>query len=280
MVESRVPSFIVIGAAKAATTWIRHQLSERPDTFVPTAEPHYFSSAFERGPGWYARLFEDAPPGVAIGEKSADYLAHPAAAQRIAAMLPKVRLVAQLRNPVERAYSDYCMLLRRGTVRDDPEYYLDRTASDQPRFLEDGLYHRHLSRFLDHFPREQIEVLLYEDVRERPAEVVEIVCNHIGIAPRVVPEAVAARLNDSESPLLPLSLRRLLQPIKAAVQPFRGQPWFEAARSTLARPMHYPPLTDDLRRRLGDYYARDIEKLGPLIGRDLTPWLDRVACPQ
>src|SRR3546814_4805254 len=59
-----------------------------------------------------------------VGEKSADYLAHPEAARRIAQRLPEARLVVQLRNPIDRAYSDYCMFFRRGAVTPHPERYL------------------------------------------------------------------------------------------------------------------------------------------------------------
>ena len=54
MTEPRLPKFIVIGAAKAATTWIAHQLRQRPDVFMPGPEPHYFSRCYSRGDAWYA----------------------------------------------------------------------------------------------------------------------------------------------------------------------------------------------------------------------------------
>lgn len=280
MPPQQLPAFIVIGAAKAATTWIGHQLRQHPDVFMPTTEPHYFSTHHAKGLGWYLDWFRRASPGQIVGEKSADYLAHPQAARRIAALKPEMRLVAQLRNPVERAYSDYCMLLRRGMVSDDPARYLGSDEDETARFLNDGLYHRHLSRFFDHFPGEQIEVLLYEDVRDEPEAVVASVSRHIGIAPQVDPEAMAIRVNGSEAPLLPLALRRLLRPMKPVVAPWRGHAWFEAARATLARPMRYPPLTPALRRRLDDFYAADVANLGNLLGRDLTGWLARELCPQ
>src|SRR3546814_10427755 len=71
------------------------------------------------------------------------------------------------------------MLYRRGTVRGRPEDYLIRSTTPMPRFLDDGLYFEHLKRWLDYFPRRQIKVFLYEDVRERPAWVMEEVCAHI-----------------------------------------------------------------------------------------------------
>ncbi|WP_426170210.1 sulfotransferase [Sandarakinorhabdus sp. DWP1-3-1] len=275
----RLPDFLIIGAAKAATTWIVHQLQQHPDVFLPGPEPHYFSSAFDLGPDWYAAWFAAAGRGQLVGEKSADYLAHPEAPARIAAMLPDVKLVVQLRNPIERAYSDYCMFYRRGMVDKPPESYLRHDAT-LPRFLEDGLYHRHLARWLEVFPRDRIALILHEDIRAQPETVIAMVSRHLGIAPRIAEQEVVARVNDSQAPILPLALRTLLAPVKDRVAPLRDRAWFRAAHAAIARPPRYPPLTADLRRRLRDFYHDDVLRLGALLGRDVSPWLavdDRVA---
>ena len=117
--------FIVIGAIKAATTWLQAQLKQHPDVFVPDIEPHFFTRDHDRGWGWYRSLFPDAKrDGELWGEKTADYLAKPEAARRIAQEYPDAKLIVQLRNPIDRAYSDYKMLYRRGTVTGPPERYL------------------------------------------------------------------------------------------------------------------------------------------------------------
>lgn len=268
----RLPSFVVIGAAKAATTWIVHQLQQHPGVFVPGPEPHYFSSEYHRGDDWYRAWFADATPRQLVGEKSADYLAHSEAAGRMAKLLPDAQIVVQLRNPVERAYSDYCMLFRRGTVGPNPAEYL-RPGAERPRFVEDGLYHRHLQRYLDLFPREQFEILLHEDIRRTPEAVIEQVCRHIGVAPAIAPAEVAARVNDGEAPMLPLPMRRVLAPAKGLVAPLRQASWFKRLHASMARVPPYPPLNDGLRERLRDFYVRDVEQLGSLLGRDLSHWL-------
>jgi len=268
-----LPSFIVIGAVKAATTWIAHQLRQHPSLYLPGPEPHYFSTAYDRGLDWYRQCFAAAAPGEIIGEKSADYLAYPAAPERIAKLLPNIPLVVQLRNPVERAYSDYCMLFRRGTVTGDPRHYLERSHGEQPRFLEDGLYGRHLARYLDHFDRSQIKIIFHDDIRVNPEEVIGDVCRHIGVAVHVAPDELHARKNDSEAAMLPLPMRRLLRPVKKVVQPLRDHGWFRRMHAGLAQPVRYPPLSADLVHRLQNYYQEDVERLGTIIGRDLTPWL-------
>lgn len=273
MSDRRLPHFIVIGAAKAATTWIAHQLRTKEHVYMPGPEPHYFSREFYRGERWYHEQFSSARDARYIGEKSADYLASERAAARMAAMLPGVRLVAQLRNPVERAYSDYCMLFRRGQVSGDIARQLNPATTDAPRFLNDGLYARHLSRYLDHFPQEQLSIILYEDIKARPAEVLAQTCETLGIPQGNSTVPLNARVNDGKAALLPLALRKLPKPLKDLAAPLRGNPLFEAARSLIARPITYPPLTEDLRVRLEDFYHDDIVRLAQLVGRDLSAWL-------
>ncbi|EQB17988.1 MAG: hypothetical protein K0R64_1054 [Novosphingobium lindaniclasticum] len=267
------PRFIVIGAVKAATTWIQARLQDNPAIFMPRAEPHYFSSEFERGEDWYRTFFENRPQGVQmIGEKSADYLAHPLAAERIARVMPQARLVLQLRNPVDRAYSDYKMFYRRGTVNGEPEEYLRSLDNPFPRFLQDGLYARHLARWYDLFPREQILVYLYEDVTLQPQRIVQAVSEHIGVPPVFRPELAGERENSSRTAMLPLPLRKALAPLKETVRPLRGKPVFENVRALLAREIAYPPLAPSLREQLRDFYARDIETLEAICGLDLSRW--------
>ncbi|WOK36509.1 sulfotransferase [Sphingomonas sp. C3-2] len=270
---ARLPDFVIIGAIKAATTWVAHQLRQHPDLYLPGPEPHYFSTEYHRGPGWYGSLFAAAAPAQKIGEKSADYLSHPQAPARLAMKLPEARLIVLLRNPVDRAYSDYCMLFRRGTVTGDPERYLRTANPEDRRFLDNGLYGQHLARYLDHFPREQICTLLHEDVTRAPEQVIAAVSQHIGVPLTMAPAEMATRKNDSTTPILPLPVRRVARPFKQMVSEYRDRPWFRAIRDTIARPIRYPPLSDDLRARLTEYYLSDVENLGRLLGRDLTPWL-------
>lgn len=273
MTQRPLPQFLIIGAVKAATTWIADQLRARDDVFMPGPEPHYFSRDYDRGVSWYASLFADARSDQLIGEKSADYLADSEAPARAAALLPDAMLIAQLRNPVDRAYSDYCMLYRRGQVGGDVERYLD-TRSAVPRFLENGLYARHIARWRDHFPADRLKIILYDDIRADPERVLADVCGVLRLPPTIDAERVRRRSNDSEAPLVPLALRRLPQPIKNLVAPLRGNPAFEATRRIFARSVDYPRLSSDLRMRLNDYYADDVAQLGRILDRDLSAWSD------
>ena len=277
MVNSCLPDFVIIGATKSATTWLSQNLRSHRDVFMPSPELHYFSRFLDRGDDWYRAQFAGARAGQLIGEKSASYLPHPDAPQLLHRLLPRAKLLAQLRNPIERAYSDYCMHYRRGQVNRDIDRYLDARRTPIPRLLEDGFYHRHLTNFLRTFPLPRLKILLYDDIRERPREVFREVCGHLGIDDAVEPQAVEQRVKDKETPRVPPRARQLLAPFKAIVQPYRGTRAFVAAHSLIARRLRYPPLAPELRRRLQAYYAEDIARLGDLLGRDLSVWLAEAA---
>lgn len=268
-----LPQFILLGAVKAATTWLAFQLRHNPALYLPHVEPHFFSSQFSRGFVWYSQFFRDAGPAQRPGEKSSDYFAHPDAARRIADLLPDVPLIVQLRNPVDRAYSEYRMQYRHGRIEGPPEEYLMPSATALPPMLESGLYFQHLKRWLNHFPREQIKILLYDDVRERPVWVVEEVCAHIRV-PFHFTESRREREQAHEHAAHAQRLQKLLAPIRQAVRPLHGNRLFEAARSKLNRSTgHCPSLHPALRTHLEDFYAPEVERLGKLIRRDLSHWL-------
>lgn len=271
--EKRLPDFLVIGAAKSATTWVGDQLRDNPGIFMPKAEPHFFSTEFDRGIDSYESIFSSARKSQLIGEKSADYYAHPLAAKRISTLLPSARLVLQLRNPVERAYSHYKMLYRRGTIQGPPEQYLD-PDSGEPLFIDYGLYASHLRRWFDHFDASQFAIILYEDVCFRPRDTISKICCHIGARPHYS-EAIGSRtVNDGAAPLLPLTMRKFLAPLKPVAAPLRNSSSFQRIHRLVARETAYPPLLPELRLRLVDYFAKEVERLGSMIGRNLDHWLE------
>ncbi len=173
--------FLIIGATKSATTWLQKSLQTDPQVAMPDPELHYFSREFDRGDEWYLAQFPQNAANLVAGEKSNSYLESAEAADRIAKKLPKVKLLAQLRNPVERAYSDYCMMYRRGEIGRDVARYLDPGKPQNTRLISAGLYHRQLQAFYDRFPTDQILVTLFDAMRVRPEEQIIAVRNFLGL---------------------------------------------------------------------------------------------------
>ncbi len=156
------------------------------------------------------------------------------AADGIASKLPNVKLIAQLRNPVERAYSDYCMLYRRGEVSRDIERYLDPRSSWSARFVNLGFYGRQVQAYYDRFPPENLLVTFYEMIETSPEEQLTTVRAFLGLPATETARFIHAKVKDKTTPMLSPGLRRLLRPVKSVVAPFRKNPYFQKVHATLA----------------------------------------------
>jgi hypothetical protein len=188
------PDFVVVGASKCGTTTLFAGLRRHPGVFVPARkELHHFSAeelrAAAHGPGdanavagicateaEYAACFAAAGPGQISGDVSPSYFFFGACAERIAARLGGVRIIIMLRDPVEKAYSQYMHLVREGRETLDFERALaeeDRRTlagwSDMWRYRESGFFADRVARYLRLFGRERVHVILLEDLARDPA---------------------------------------------------------------------------------------------------------------
>jgi len=275
------PDFLIIGAAKSGTRWLADGLAQNPACFLADTEAHYFSTYFEReSAGWYAAHFAAARPDQLRGERSNSYMTNPLAAARIYAAAPDARLIAILRNPIDRAYSGYCMRLDRAKVTRDIAAHLDPANPLSRGIVENGLYHRQLSGFLALYPREQLHVALYDDIKTRPAEMLGEISAFLG-APHVFEAgALAKRANARKASGIPHVYKRLFKPLvrtervrRAISDAVSGTAAGRAALRLISGTLTYPPLGDAERRKLAAYYADDVGRLSVLAGRDLQAWL-------
>lgn len=266
--------FIIIGAAKSATTWLQEQLQSDPAVYMPDPELHYFSREYSRGEDWYLSQFSEKGFGRTVGEKSNSYLYVPEAAARLHRHLPHAKLIVQLRNPVERAYSNYCMLFRRGEVGADIGNYIDPSQGENMRFLVAGNFASHLQSYIDLFGREALLILFMEGVLDDPETQMSRARAHLGLPPRPLAPDGQEKVKDKTVPVVPARLRKRLAWMKPIIRPLRGTPMFEAVRKAIARKTQYPPLTNELRKRLNDYYRPSIKVLEQMSGQSLSRWYE------
>jgi hypothetical protein len=271
MPERRI-DFLIIGGAKCATTWLQKSLCANHGVFMPAPELHYFSREHHRGRDWYNAQFSDAGPGDIVGEKSNSYLTEAHAAERIAASFPEVRLIVQMRDPVARAYSDYCMLIRRGEVSRDIRRHLDPDVAAAERFLDDGRYAHHLDRFLRLFPAEQILFLAYEDIAPQAERQLERAARHIGFRGELTPP-LRERIKDREAPVIPRGLRLALSPFRPVLDSLRGFRSVRAVRDAVARPVAYPALPADIAAKMSEFYRDDIALLRTFAPQVVDRWI-------
>lgn len=299
------PNFFLIGAAKAGTTALYHALDQHPGIFMsPVKEPNFF--AFEgqevryrsvagkeapvnrssvTGEAAYQALFTEAGTASALGEASTLYLFSERAADNIARRVPHARLVALLRHPVERAYSNYLMNVASGQEVLTFEQALDAEAGRTRDawdpfglYVQLGMYARQLERYYARFGRDQLLVLPYEDWRDAPRTLLHRVYTFLGVDPGFEP-VLGTRHNASG---LPRSrMVHILAGWAAAQAPARATLKRLIPRRHLLRAFHAvrnrnlvrPPLAEATRQRLLAAYHDDVVTLQALIGRDLTHWL-------
>jgi hypothetical protein len=293
-----MPNFFIIGVMKAGTTSIYHYLAQHPEIFMsPTKEPSFF--AFDEqvafsGPGdpnltrmslaSYLRLFEGASNEKAVGEASTVYIYSATAAARIREHVPQAKLIAILRNPVERAYSNYLHWFRRGS--EPLADFSEAVRAEERRVRENwdpvwhylgrGFYYGQLRRYAENFSHQQILIRLYDDLVADSLGLMRDLFRFLEVDEGFVPD-VSRRYNPGKMPASKLLHRLLVRPhaLRAALKPLvpvtLRRRWSASLRD---RNLHTPPsLSPELRAELQKIYREDILKLQDFIRRDLSSWM-------
>ena len=273
-----LPNFLCIGAQRAGTTWLYDLLASHPEVYVPARrkEVHFFDWYYNRGLSWYTRFFpseREANRYWAVGEVTPDYLYDPGCPKRISEILPSVKLIVILRNPVDRAYSHYGLLLRDGEITGS----FEELARSDSYVIERGYYSRYLSRYLNHFEREQILVLIFERALRDIENVKQRLSSYLNIQPSLFPSAVGKeRINRGYLP----RAHRAYTLAKRTATKLRewDMDWAVnlAKRVGMARlfgsrgPL--PPISHELRAYLTELYRHDIQKLESLLETSISDW--------
>jgi len=292
-----LPDFIVVGAAKAGTTALYWYLADHPQVFMSRVkETNYFAFGLdERGHllygdpelhhfpittlDAYERSFEGAGDARAVGEASPIYLECPQSATRIRDTIPDARILCGLRDPIDRAYSDYQMYLRSRGRRFDPARELTPSAPwarPDSHWMQISLYHEALRRYFDVFPRERIFVFLFDDLKTDQVGLVRDIYRFLGADDGFVPDFGTPH-NVGGMPASML-LERVLtnDSLRRAVDPWIPQRAADWARRTRTRNLRRAPrLPSELGKELRERFREDSGQTAELIGRDLSFWLER-----
>lgn len=276
-----LPDFLIIGAPKAGTSALYVLLGDHPQVFISEKkELDFFTLEHERGEAWYRSQFAAGPAATARGEATPHYLASPPAIRRAWAMVPGARLIALLRDPVDRAYSHYWMQMakfpdQRPSIRrfreltdleaGDVEGY--RPEAPHQRYLWNSLYGRHLADVRSVYPAHQVLPLLQEDLRDDPRGTLDQVCGFLGIEPDHRPAALGADINAGTRVHSTALLRLMLRTRAWDRLPLR----LGYAIDRLNRVRGYPPLPDHERDRLLGWFEPDLQQLRS-IGVDTARW--------
>lgn len=273
-----LPNFLIIGAAKAGTTSLYQYVRGHPQAFMPDRkELSFFCAEFNwsRGLDWYQSHFEGAGPALAIGEASPRYTVHPlyqGVPARIAAVMPDVRLVYLVRDPIMRMQSQYLDNVIHGLEK----HPVEEALTDNLFYLTSSRYALQLEQYLEHFPRNQILVLRSEDLRSERELTLSRVFDFLQIDPswrsalfemeflsttgRRVPRRLFhkvwySRVTRRVAPLLPRS--------------FKDR--FRVATSTMVHP-ESATLSPPFRRHLEDLLREDVRRLYGFMDERFDGW--------
>jgi hypothetical protein len=219
----RRPEALVIGAPKCGTTSLMAYLGAHPQVWAqPRKELHFFDNRWHWGPRWYAEQFPPRRPGgprVRL-EGTPDYLQQPLIAERVHQTLPGVKLIVVLREPVERALSWYHHQRRWGGLVGSAEAVIARELEEinalpaaerralgwrAPNCLAGSLYDEQLLSWRQHFPRENMLSLHFEDLRRNPGQATRRALAFLGLDPEELPaQTCFPVLNGAPEPYPPL----------------------------------------------------------------------------
>jgi len=254
--EAPLPTFLIIGAQKSGTRWLRRNLGLHPAVFTPNNECSYFNTdKFDQGLDTYLARFEGWTGQTVVGEATPGYMmwnwrspSVAEVAERIDAQLPDVRLMAVLRNPVDRLYSAFIHHMLHGRIPHDADL-LERVRRRPPkeaglRLVMGGMYGESLAPYLERFG-DRLRVFINEDVRDDPHGVYRAALEHIRADPEFAP--------------------RQLTKVVGSYTPPPDSPY--AGENGKRR-----PLTIEERAALFPYFEEDIAGLEELLNRDLSVW--------
>ena len=281
--------FIGIGASKSGTTWLTDCLFEHPEvSFSEPKEVRYFNEtvSFARKYvnkdhnkpfSWYKKHFLHCKKDNLIGEFSPHYLYDEKAPALIKQHFPDVKLIVCLRNPMDRAYSEYGMH-RYYTLAEKRSF--EDALEEEAEYIGKGLYFEQLQRVLQYFPKDRMHVILFDDIVADPESVLKKLLYFLGVDSSLAPELIQQKSN-----ILKRVRFRCVLDIMAAVTRsliylrlsflvrFMKQMGVKRTIITLnSSPFKQPAMNPATRDHLRNVFKDDISKLEALLQLDLSHW--------
>lgn len=305
--KTLMPDFLIIGAGKSGTTSLYYYLKQHPQVFMSEVkEPNFFALEGKKLLSkeedkeevnffpWavtqledYKNLFKEAKPGLLKGESSTMYLYMDQAPDKIKSYVPGVKMIAIFRQPAERLYSRYLHLARDNRMTgDDFQKVFDKNSIWWKRndLIQEGFYYRHLSRYYQSFPKENIKIFLYEDLIKKPDETIKAIYTFLGLENNFKPD-MSMKFNESgiiKNKFMDGIVGRQ-SPIKEAIKKMLPGVFAKVKSSYAVKNivnklrkanLERPPLDPVMKKRLTEeVYKEDILKFQELIQRDLSHWL-------
>jgi hypothetical protein len=288
--DIKLPNLFIVGAPRAGTTSLYNYLKQHPEVFMsPIKEPHHFArkdiyefldeisppkiiSDFKE----YISLFRDGKGKKIRGEASITYLYSKSATREIYELIPDAKIIISLRNPIERALSHFKLDILHGIIIAKS---FCEAIKKRPLYLWMGLYYEHVKRYIETFPKQNIKIIIYDDLKNDPLYVMKDICRFLEIDENYVFNIDLKKYNAS---LMPKNVYFHIFAIKIAKILKRIiPPHFYDKMRKIYRVFFLSENSNsfdfDVSRCIDflvDYFKEDIKKLSDLLGIDLSFWLE------
>lgn len=270
-------NFLIIGSQKAGTTSLYRILKQHPQIFMAEKkEINFFfkDEEYARGVDVYATHFADCANQLACGEASPGYICHPKAPARIHALLPNVKLILTVRDPIKRAISQYWDNRRHLneplTFAQALDAYLsDEYHPDKIGYFSRGVYMRYIENYLKYFPRENLLILPFEEMVADPSSFYKRIFTFLDIDTDFSTEDFDEAFNPTEvwkNPFYQILIRKPHHQKKIPAKLRRLFYWGKKM------PFSAPPIDEISRKRLEEFYRPWNDKLREFLRRDLAGW--------
>lgn len=280
----RLPDVIGIGTRRCGSSWVHQALNLHPDLGKPANGLHFFSQHFNKGVPWYGEQLAPHADRPVLSEFSVSYLYpehHEAVAERIASSMGRAKLFVCVRDPVERAFSDYLRSIRNAEYPADLPF--EAALERDPVLIDRGRFGRLLRPFVTRFGVERVKVMFYEDLEtNRRAYIAELIA-FFGLE-RPVPEQAFERHEPKGKAVRSEAVNRLIRGTKQLVDGTAEKLGLEDAWSNwkAERVSAYERLLElnhtettmsvATSRRLRAELSQDIAELEAITGRSLEAW--------
>lgn len=270
-----MPDFLIAGAPRCGTKNLTAYLVQHPQICMPhhLKEIHYFDRHYDKGRDWYASHFEACKSEKIKGEKTATYMTSEKYANRITNDLPEIKLIFLLRNPVNRAYSEYWLMVRNGKEvkegRPIPSHRAIKRKNNM--YVQRGKYLKQL-KYFSAIPEEQKYIVISEEYWNSPFRTIKQIFEFLGVDTSFTPGEVGKIHSGKTSQsnfLASCFFNRFTLPLLKYKS-------FNKTLRCLNEALHYekdyPPLSEDDKQYLKKIFRKENDKLEEYLERDLSCW--------
>jgi sulfotransferase family protein len=273
-----LPNFLIIGSMKSGTTSLWTYMRHHPDVFFPVEkEPSFFvpSLNWERGIEWYESLYEGSEARAARGEASTNYTKlhrFPGVAPLIQSLIPDVKLIYLMRNPIDRMISHYLHMRATGHETLSAE----RAFLEHPTYLDTSRYSWQIREYIDRFPQQNLLFITSESLRENRQDTLRRVFSFLGVDPDValaMPARTTHATADKSIRVLTAARAERSGVYRAIrrITPTAGRRLYHRV-STRSMKVASVRISDGLRERLAEVLRPEVEALVPRMPEDFDGW--------